>query len=87
MVSAAVKGKRWGWLVLAAGLCALTMQALACSADSAPQLLDTAQLEERQNNPEHALQLYHEIVSKFPQSKAADTARARIAALEGQGTR
>ena len=49
--------------------------------DSAQTLFDTAQLEEKQNNPQHAAQLYEEILKKYPDSKVAEDARQRLADL------
>ncbi len=56
----------------------------ACSADKSKELFDTAQLEEKQNNPEHARQLYQEIVTKYPKSPLAKQARDRLAAIGGK---
>ena len=53
----------------------------ACGGDQAAQWLETAQLEERQNNVAHATQLYEDIVRLYPDSQAATTARARLDAL------
>ncbi len=53
----------------------------ACSDRSPLELLDTARLEEQQHNPEHAAALYREIISRFPDSDAAKTAAARLAAM------
>jgi len=53
----------------------------ACSGPSPTELLETARLEEKQHNPEHAATLYREIISKFPESEAAKTAAARLAAM------
>lgn len=54
---------------------------LACSGDKAQELLDTAQLEEQQRNLPHAKQLYDDVIRLYPNSKEADTARARLAQL------
>jgi hypothetical protein len=56
----------------------------ACGGDQAEQWLETAQLEERQNNAAHAKQLYEDIVRLYPDSQAATTARARLDALQKQ---
>ncbi|HEX2055437.1 MAG TPA: tetratricopeptide repeat protein [Nitrospiraceae bacterium] len=56
----------------------------ACGPDQATQWLETAQLEERQNNVAHAKQLYEDIVRQYPNSQAAQTARARLDALKNQ---
>lgn len=53
----------------------------ACSGDKPNELLETAEFEERQHNVVHAKQLYEELVRLYPSSTQADTARARLAAL------
>jgi len=53
----------------------------ACGPDQAAQLLETARLEERQNNVAHAKDLYEDIVRRYPDSPAAQTARTRLAQL------
>ena len=53
----------------------------ACSGDQAKELLETAELEERQMNLPHAKQLYEDIIRLYPSSKEAETARARLARL------
>lgn len=65
--------------LLAVGMLVLT----GCGGDSAETLFDTAQLEEKQNNPAHARRLYEDILRKYPDSKYADTARDRLDALQG----
>ncbi|ALA61206.1 hypothetical protein [Nitrospira moscoviensis] len=52
-----------------------------CSGDKAKELLETAQFEERQMNLPHAKQLYEDLIRLYPSSKEAETARARLAAL------
>ncbi|GFO57550.1 lipoprotein [Geomonas sp. Red276] len=52
-----------------------------CSGDKSKELFDTAQFEEKQHNSEHALQLYQEIVSKYPDSPLAKQAQERMTAL------
>jgi TolA-binding protein len=56
----------------------------ACSADKSKELFETAQFEEKQNNREHARQLYQEIVTKYPKSPLAKQAEERLAALAGK---
>lgn len=52
---------------------------LGCSSDKkAIELLETARFEEKQNNRDHAVQLYNEIIQKHPDSSAAATAKARL---------
>ena len=52
-----------------------------CSGDKAKQLLETAELEERQMNVPHAKQLYEELIRLYPSSPEAQTARERLAKL------
>ncbi|MDY0269401.1 hypothetical protein [Trichloromonas sp.] len=59
----------------------LALLLCACG-DRAKDLYDTAQLEERQYNAEHARQLYGEILQKYPDSPYAAQARERLAELE-----
>ena len=56
----------------------------ACSGDKGKELFETAQFEEKQNNREHARQLYQEIVDKYPRSPLAKQAEERLAALAGK---
>ena len=67
--------------VLAAGVLMLALT--ACSADNGKQQLETAQFEEKQNNKEHAIKLYEEVVSKYPGSANAKIARERLDVLKG----
>lgn len=52
-----------------------------CSGDKAKELLDTAELEERQMNLPHAKQLYEDVIRLYPSSREAETARERLAKL------
>jgi len=54
---------------------------LSCSGDNASELFETAKFEELQNNRKHAVQLYEDIIKKYPQSEYADKAKERLAAL------
>lgn len=54
----------------------------ACSGDKGQQQLETAQFEEKQNNKEHAIKLYEEVVSKYPGSANAKIAQERLDALK-----
>lgn len=54
----------------------------ACSGDQGKQQLETAQFEEKQNNREHAIKLYEEVVSRYPGSPNATIARERLNALK-----
>lgn len=55
---------------------------LAACGDRAKELYQTAQLEEKQFNQAHAVELYRQIVEKYPESPYAEQARGRLAALE-----
>ncbi len=52
--------------------------ALASCSDGGKRLYETAQFEEKQNNPEHAAELYEEIIEKYPESEFAAKARERL---------
>lgn len=67
-------------LTIAAGIMLATA---GCSGDKGKQQLETAQFEEKQNNKEHAIQLYEEIVKKYPDSPNARIAAERLAVLKG----
>lgn len=71
------------WIRLTAAVLVLAVCA-ACSGDKARELLETAEFEERQMNMPHARQLYEDVIRLYPSSKEADTARARLAALNGK---
>lgn len=49
-----------------------------CGGGGAADLLETARLEEMQNNPTHAKQLYQQIVDQYPGTPQAETAAARL---------
>ncbi len=53
-----------------------------CSGNKAAELFDTAKFEELQNNKEHAIQLYEEIVRKYPESDSAKKAAKRLSELK-----
>jgi len=53
-----------------------------CSSDNSKELFDTAQFEELQNNKEHAVQLYEEIIKKYPQSEYAKKSQERLSQLK-----
>ena len=55
---------------------------LAGCGDSAKDLYDTAQLEEKQFNRPHATKLYRQIVEEYPDSPYASRAKTRLAELE-----
>ena len=64
-------------LVMIAGL-----SIAGCSGNNAKELFETAQLEELQNNRDHAIKLYREIIEKDPESEYAGKARKRLDVLE-----
>ncbi len=64
-------------------IAALSLYASGCNADKGAQQLETAQFEEKQNNKEHAVKLYEEILSKYPGSPNAKVAQERLNALKG----
>lgn len=49
-----------------------------CSGGGAQELFQTAQFEEKQNNPEHAAKLYEEIIKKYPDSEQAGKSREAL---------
>lgn len=53
-----------------------------CSGNGGQQQFDTAQLEELQDNREHAKQLYQEIIDRYPETEYARKAKQRLSALE-----
>lgn len=53
-----------------------------CSGDKAKTLMDTALLEEKQHNPDHARKLYQEIIQKYPDSAYAKEAQKRLSDLK-----
>jgi TolA-binding protein len=55
--------------------------ALAACGRGAEELLDTAKLEELQQNRAHARQLYEEIVRRYPGTAEAREAEARLREL------
>lgn len=57
----------------------IALFAVACSSDKkATELLDTAGFEVKQNNIDHAVKLYNEIIQKYPDTQAAKTAKTRL---------
>ena len=63
------------------GAVALCVVLAACSGDKPKELLETAELEERQHNVVHAKQLYEDLVHLYPSSPQAETARKRLVSL------
>ncbi len=69
--------------ILIALLLALPLLTGGCSGEKkAAELLETAHFEEKQNNREHAVKLYDEIIGKYPGSPAAEAARERLKHLK-----
>jgi TolA-binding protein len=62
----------------------LLLTAPSCSGQDPNDLFAIVQFEERQNNREHAIQLYEQIVRDYPQSDAAQRARQRLEELSGR---
>jgi TolA-binding protein len=68
--------------ILRTSLCVLLLSlTFACSGDKPKELIETAEFEERQMNLPHAKQLYEDVIRLYPNSKEADQARTRLAAL------
>ncbi len=63
-------------------LLTLALALAGCSGESARELFETAQLEERQNALDHAIKLYREVVEKHPESEYAPKAKERLSALK-----
>jgi TolA-binding protein len=63
-------------------LAACLLLLLVGCGDKGKDLFDTAQLEEKQNNRPHAIELYRQIVKEYPNSPHAIQAKARLAELE-----
>ncbi len=68
-----------------ASMCAIIVTLLslgaACGPGQAAQQLEIAQFEERQGNKAHAKELYQDLIIRYSDSPAAQTARARLAEL------
>jgi outer membrane protein assembly factor BamD (BamD/ComL family) len=52
-----------------------------CTGDRGKEMFETARFEEQQHNQEHAVQLYREIVKKYPGSAYAEKAGKRLEEL------
>jgi outer membrane protein assembly factor BamD (BamD/ComL family) len=61
---------------------ALALVLAACSGNKASELYETAKFEELQNNREHAVQLYEQIIAEYPSSDYAVQAKDRINAIK-----
>ncbi len=58
---------------------------IAGCAEKASELFETAKFEELQNNNEHAIKLYEEIIKKHPESEYAGKAKERLAEIRKKG--
>ncbi len=67
------------WIILT-----LLSTGAACGPDQAAQQLEIAQFEERQGNRAHAKELYEDIINRYSDNPAAQTARTRLAELAGK---
>jgi len=63
----------------------LSFSLAGCSGGKAKELFDTAQLEELQNNTEHARSLYEEIIQKYPDTEFSQKAQERLNVLQKKG--
>lgn len=62
----------------------MVMSLAGCSDGTGQDLYRTAQFEERQNNLQHARELYQELVDKYPDSPYGKDAAARLLVLNPQ---
>ena len=70
--------RRFRFLAALAVVAALS----GCPGNGAQEMLDTAQLEEVQDNLANARKIYQRIIEQHPDSPEADAARARLEALQ-----
>jgi TolA-binding protein len=63
-------------------VCLFSLLLLGCAGNNAEELYKTAEFEELQNNKEHAMQLYSEIIGKYPDSPQAQKAKEKLAKLK-----
>ena len=61
-----------------AWLCVVMLALSGCNGSKADELLETAQFEEKQNNRDHARQLYETILRDYPGSEAARKAQEQL---------
>lgn len=67
-------GRLCGALLLAAAIA-------GCGGSGASDMIDTARLEETQNNPKHATEIYEEVLRRYPGTPEAAVAQERLDAL------
>ena len=60
---------------------AALLMAGGCTGDKGKELYETAQFEEKQHNREHAVQLYRDIIKRYPGSGYAEKAGKRLAEI------
>jgi outer membrane protein assembly factor BamD (BamD/ComL family) len=60
----------------------LAIMLAACSGQKASELYDTAKFEELQNNREHAIQIYEQLIDRYPSSDYVLKAKERIDVLK-----
>jgi outer membrane protein assembly factor BamD (BamD/ComL family) len=63
-------------------LIALALGLSACSGQKASEIYNTAKFEELQNNRQHAIQLYEQIIVRYPSSEYAVKSKERIDELK-----
>jgi TolA-binding protein len=71
-------------LVILSLMILLSVSVSGCTGDKPKELMDTAILEEKQQNSDHARQLYQEIIQKYPDSPVAKDAQRRLSELKTQ---
>jgi outer membrane protein assembly factor BamD (BamD/ComL family) len=70
-------------IMILVAIAALTLA--GCSGENVKEVFETAQLEELQNNYDHAKELYRNIIEKHPESAYAPKAREKLDALRQAG--
>lgn len=70
--------------ILVSLLSVLLLTGCTSGEKKAAELLETARFEEKQNNREHATELYREIITKYPDSAASMDATQRLDELRRQ---
>ena len=65
--------------IIPAWLFVIALGLSGCTGDSAKEMYETAQFEERQNNQAHAKEIYEAIIKDFPNSEYAQKAGERLA--------
>jgi outer membrane protein assembly factor BamD (BamD/ComL family) len=70
-------------ILILVAIAALTLA--GCSGENVKEVFETAQLEELQNNYDHAKELYRNIIEKHPESAYAPKAREKLDALRQAG--